>query len=221
MNAVLLNFSGSNYPITNFLSSFVDGLKSGAVHIDSFEINSLQIDKCRGCTENIFFESNGDCLCEDDFRSIYPFLRQANFWLFSLNLEDKINFSKLINVFNRFEPLFSLNGTSLLSPKILSLIFAENQQNELLNKVIQEFENLALIFNAQFLGYVFRPDILTLSYLPMNLKIIPLFEEAYYRAGNSLATKGDFEKDTFEEIFTGYLPKDSLTYEIIQKLRKS
>lgn len=213
MDTILLTIvENSNSIIKSFLGGFANGIRNGGNKIFEFNILDYNILDCQGCTEDIFFQPNGSCKCEDDFTSIYPFLMKCQFLVFAVDLDNRDAFKELNKILIRMEPIFpvSINGISeQKSKKLLTIVFSRlnNGLKDKIEELVEEFANL---YNYEYLGSLYRPQYKLLEHLPTNITKSFAFEEDFYRFGRELISTGAINNSLKERIERDLLPEDSL-----------
>lgn len=90
MNTLILDFTGKkNRIISKLINQFLLGMEVAGALPKVADIDKLTILNCKGCTEDINFVSDGDCLCEDDFCSLYPQFHRSENLVFIFDLGNK------------------------------------------------------------------------------------------------------------------------------------
>ncbi|ROL57744.1 hypothetical protein D9V84_03225 [Bacteroidetes/Chlorobi group bacterium Naka2016] len=217
METALLNFiEETNSTIESFLKGFTNGINQAGAKVFELNIKHYQILDCIGCTEDIFFEPNGTCKCEDDFTSAYPFLQKSQYLVFAIDL-DKQNLLKELNkVLLRMEPLFnfSFNGSLEQNTKKILLLLFSLRTSDLKPKVEEIIEEFANLYNYEYLGFLYRPDYHLLKMLPQSIARSFGFEESFTALGKELVATGKINSSIKEKIEREFLPQDSLFREI-------
>lgn len=218
MDTVLLSIvENSNSLLKSFLDAFVNGIRHSGNKIFSFNILDFQIMDCQGCTEDIFFQPNGSCKCEDDFTSIYPYLQKSQFLVFGLDLDFPETLKELDKVLLRMEPLFPaiINGTSELSSKKLFAILFSRLNISYRSKVDEHIEEFANLYNYEYLGSIHRTQYNLLERLPVSIAKSFAFEDDFSSLGLDLITTGKVNISLKERIERNLLPEDSLFREFL------
>ncbi|MGC8747434.1 MAG: hypothetical protein ACP5RR_00950 [Candidatus Kapaibacteriota bacterium] len=224
MEATLLSFfNKTNSILESFLDSFVNGFRSSNGKAYEFSVFDYQINDCKGCTEDIFFQPGGECKCEDDFNSIYPFLHKSDLLILALDLEHPRILNELTKVLLRMEPLFQIpiNGANELpSKKIFSILFSRsnNQNAQIAVQLIEEF---ATLYNYELLGIVHRSNCHLLEYLPESISKSFGFEADFFNLAQEMCKTGKLHENLRDRIEREFLPQDSLFREIVALMGRS
>ena len=73
---------GRNGITDKLLSPFLDGANEAGCEINRFYINDLRIAPCKG-DQYCWEKGNGECIQNDDMRSVLPIFGNANIWIFA------------------------------------------------------------------------------------------------------------------------------------------
>lgn len=223
MEAVILDFiDKTNDKLNALVKNFYNGIiKAGSV-AHQINLNELTFMDCLGCTEDLFFVSDGECKCDDDFTKIYPFLKRSELWVFALDVSSKKQFKELMVVLNRMEPMFQINFNGTTSPpskKIVSLLFSkfENSSEKFFVNVLEEFSKL---FNYEFLGSVLRNRYNIFELIPESIFSDLSISKDYYNLGYELASSGSLNNALVKKLQGEIIPSDSLLSDILSFLKK-
>ncbi len=211
MEAVLFDFTDSNKLLNNYIDAFANGFIRGGGKLQKIDILKIQIQDCKGCTEDIFFLPNGFCQCNDEFSNFYPILKRSEFWFMVFDIEGWNYLPKLINVLDRMEPLFdtSLNGESISTKNnILAFIFSGGRKSNAqpIEQMLTEFSEL---FDNNYLGNIRRSNYDFFSLLPVSVLKEFGFEQDFEQLGFELATKGEVNSAIVKRIERDILTEDS------------
>lgn len=224
MDILILDFTGKkNRIISKLINQFLLGMEGTGVVPKIVHIDELRIVDCKGCTEDINFVSNGDCICEDDFRLLYPQFRRSENFVFIFDLENKSLWQKLFSAMNRMEPLydFSLNSNQDGATKnIFALIFSAGNTNSTLGTLINEMETFSLLIGGKFNGYAYRPNYYELNMFDDELFKNSKFSEAFFEAGTLIAHNKPLDPTIISRIGSKIFEENSLLNEIYQNFYK-
>ncbi|MCX7909557.1 MAG: hypothetical protein N2560_08590 [Ignavibacteria bacterium] len=222
METIILDFTKpTNKVLQIFLTNFSNGLKKSGSLFHQINLNDVYILDCLGCTEDIFFVSNGKCKCNDELEKVYPLLMSSQIWVFALDITESKSIEQFIKVLNRMEPIFtlSLNGDkSLPKKKVMCLLFSregKSQPQYILN-LLKEF---AKLFNYDYLGSVFRTKYSLFEFMPESVINSFAFNQDYYNLAFELVTNGLLNNVIVERIQREIVPKDSFLQDILALLK--
>ncbi len=192
MDTLILDFTGKkNRVISKLINQFLLGMEEAGAIPKVVNINELNILECKGCTEDINFVSNGDCLCEDDFRLLYPQFRRSKNFVFIFDLENKSFWQKLFSAMNRMEPLYDFSSNDEqdgVKKNIFALIFSAGNTNSTFDTLINEMEIFSLLIGGKLSGYAYRPNCDELNIFDDELLRNSKFSKAFFEAGTSIAS---------------------------------
>lgn len=150
-------------PLKNFLSEL-------NVEIEEINLDTLCINPCEGCTQDVNFIPTPDCAhISDDMNSLYPILRESEIWIFAISLINKSIPKKVYNFIDRLEPLFNsssdvnleTNLTQLTfdgkNGKVLLLTTSEHWGKEVFEELSNQIQSVALLFSKKYFGEILRP----------------------------------------------------------------
>jgi multimeric flavodoxin WrbA len=155
----------------DILEAFLDGLQKKDVEIEFVNVKDLDISPCRGCTDNMTFEFDDDCRCEDDMNKLYPMFRESDVWIFGVSLEYEGTSYYLKNLLDRMEPLFQpvyFGGGDLpvekpRAGKIILTATYGSDTRENLALLEEELRSLAILFSKEYAGTIEFPAALALD----------------------------------------------------------
>jgi multimeric flavodoxin WrbA len=221
MEAVLLDFTNSNKIINRFLGSFLNGFRQAGGNHQSIDIFKTQILDCKGCTEDIFFQSDGNCQCFDEFSQFYPQLRERNLWFFAIDLEQRDYFPRLLNVLNRMEPLFqpNYNGDSVGAKKSIFAFIFSGSRDRHINPLVHLLKEFSQLYGYDFIGTLHRPNYDLFELLPDSISSDFNFEQDFERLGFEFARTGKVDETISQRLERNLLPNDSFLKDFALLLR--
>jgi len=82
-NVLVINSSinGDSGIVGKMSESFINGMISQNANVETVHIAGLNINSCRGCTEDLCFESSGQCQIDDDMQLLLPKLINSDIWI--------------------------------------------------------------------------------------------------------------------------------------------
>ncbi|MCX7879370.1 MAG: hypothetical protein N2517_01785 [Ignavibacteria bacterium] len=218
LNAFLIDFAdGKSQFVTKLIESFVDGLKKGGANVEILKVGKVQISKCRSCTEDLFFVSNGDCKCLDEFSSFYGEFKKSNLWVFALDITNKLFLEDFNNVLNRMEPLFRLKSNPKKKKLLASLIFSKGRAS-IANNISKLIEDFAILYDYQYLGSVVRNDYGVIELLPQKTLNEFAFETDFLNLGYDLTRLNALSPTITERVARNIRPENSFINEISKLL---
>lgn len=221
MDAVLFDFTNSNKHLKSYIDSFTNGFIRGGGNLQKIDIFDIQIQECKGCTEDIFYHSEGTCRCNDEFSSFYPILKKSEFWFMVFDSERWNYLTRFINVLDRMEPLIqpSMNGeTKSFSNNVLAFIFSgSNKSNS--QPIVQMLSEFSMLFNSNYLGNIHRSNYDLFSLLPVSVLKEFGFEKDFENLGFELAVRGEVNSTIKERIERDIFTEDSFLKDFALLLR--
>ena len=208
------------------LNPIIEGMKNSGANVDVYYTHRMHIEKCRGCTENINFESTGKCIVVDDMQYIYPKMKKADLWVFASPNYEKVINNSLIRLFDRLEPLFEtyptfVNGngnTNAKKGKILLVSVSTEFGNEGFEKLIEQVKSLSDMFNREFIGSVLRSS----SWVLSENGIVPDSIEQLYKtlkkAGEEITQTGKLSKTILKEVNKELINRKSFLANIFSEM---
>lgn len=160
---------GENHSLELLIKPLVRYLSSHKVEIEVVNLDTLSINPCEGCTEDINFEPTPCCAhINDDMNSLYPILRESEIWIFAISLNNKSIPKKVYNFIDRLEPLFnSSDNTFELSltdltlarnnGKVFLLSTSEHWGKEVFEEISNQIQSVSLLFSKEYFGEILRP----------------------------------------------------------------
>jgi len=230
INVLAFNCSPNeeNGNTAKILNHLLDGIKSKGASVELYYTQRLNINKCKGCTEDPRFSSTGECIMVDDMKYLYPKMRNADIWIFaSPNYNNTIN-SSLLTLFDRLEPLFepftihtngnSSNNNHSVKKKMLLISTGNQFDYTSFQKLTEHVESLSHLFNREFLGAIVRQH----AWILNDHEILPAAIEKYfadiYNAGVEIIQKGKLQKTTLNKLNKDLITKKSFLGSIISEL---
>lgn len=222
MDILILDFTGKkNRIISKLINQFLLGIEEAGAIPKIVNIDELSILDCKGCTEDINFVSNGDCLCEDDFRLLYPQFRRSENFVFIFDLGNKSLWQKLLSIMNRMEPLYDFALNSNQSNKnIFALIFSTGSTNSTLSTLINEIETFSLLIAGKFGGYAYRPNYNELNMFDDEVLKNSKLSRAFFEAGALIAHNKPLDPVIASRIGSRIFEESSLLNEIYRDFYK-
>ncbi len=222
MDTLVLDFTDKyNRIVSKLTSQLILGMEIAGASPKIIYLDDLDISSCKGCTEDINFVSNGDCLCQDDFRLLYPLIRRSENLIFVLDIYKKSIWETLVSSMNRMEPLyeFPLNNEHKNSSKyIYALIYSAGGRNSAVDLLINEIENFAILIGGKYCGYLYRPDYDALNMLSDefldSFKYLGVFREA----GMSIIKSKSLDGETVNKVGEKIFEDDSFLNEVFQNI---
>lgn len=210
INVLIFNFS-TNEESSNtskFLQPLINGMKLQGANIEHYYTQRMNIEKCKACTEDPNFMSNGECNIVDDMKYLYPKMRQADIWIFATPNHPNVinsNFSKFLD---RLEPLFEpfaeiKNGNQLKTKprgKVLLVSTSNDFEFSTFNLLIDHVESFTLLLNREFIGSLLRPHYWVRNLNSFMTNKIKSLEQNLFKAGEELVTDGKLSKELIKEI---------------------
>jgi len=201
------------------LNPLLEGMKKAGASIDKYYTHRMNIEKCRACTEDVSFQSPGECNIVDDMKYIYPKLRESELWVFaSPNYPKGIN-SSLIKLLDRLEPLFEpfanqTNGTKLpvknkFKGKILLVSTCSQFEFGSFKSLIEHIESFSLLFGREFAGSILRPHSWTLNTGELLSSSINILNSSLNNAGAELIETGRIKEETVKSVNKNLISKKS------------
>lgn len=224
MDILILDFIGKKNRITSKLvNQFLLGMEGAGAIPKIVNIDELNILDCKGCTEDVNFVSNGDCLCEDDFRLLYPQFRRSENFVFIFDLGNKSLWQKLFSAMNRMEPLydFSLNvNQGEVNKNVFALIFSAGNKNTTFEVLLHEIKNFSFSIGWKFGGYLYRPNYNELNIFDDEFLQNSKFSQAFFEAGTSIARNKSLDPAITDRISNKIFDESSFLNELYQDLYK-
>ncbi len=228
MKAIAFNTSpcGKNGYTEKILQPFLAGLKESGTELKLYYTNELDIQPCRGCTDETTFESNGKCLCDDDMNDLYPQFRESDIWIFaSPNYPNNIS-PVFKNLLDRLEPLyqpvFETNGSpdyekQQEKDKTGKIVFISSGglwEKESFNQIEDQIRSVSTLFNMEFAGSLLRPHSWALDALAgMGYEPKDIYEAAY-KAGAEVVKNGSMPADILNNVSRELVPKENFMNEL-------
>ncbi|MFN3307436.1 MAG: hypothetical protein ACK42Z_09680, partial [Candidatus Kapaibacteriota bacterium] len=86
MEAVIFNFLNSTPLLTNsLLENFIEGISKCNHPVHRINLSSMKVLDCMACTEDIWFDPNSGCKCEDELSKLYPILKKSQLLVFAID----------------------------------------------------------------------------------------------------------------------------------------
>ena len=210
-----------NAVITGKMSqAFINGILAQNAEVDVVNITGMNINSCRGCTEDLCFESSGKCQIQDDMQTILPRLVDSDIWVIATSVKDNSIHINLRNLIDRLEPLYEpafnmLNGTSSKKAgKIVLLACSSDSGTEVFNEIINDIKSVSVLLGRDFAGAILRPHTRALS----ALDYFSNFSENIYSnitlAGEELIRNGKISRNTILNISSELTTKNSFISQV-------
>lgn len=223
METVILDFTTNTSFLINFLlDNFIKGISESKYPVHRIKLSSIEVLDCKACTEDIWFDPNCACKCEDDFSVSYPILKKSQLLVFAFDLDYRNLLKELSKVIDRLEPLFQLNynGDSLINAKkILSLVFSR-ANNSLAEKVSTLLEEFSSIYNYEFLGQIHRGQIHLMELMPESIVKSLGFDLDFYKLAFDLSNGNTLSENLQSRIQRDLTPDDSVLNKIFSAYRR-
>lgn len=193
----------------SILNPFLEGAKESGAEIEIFYSGKMEIQPCKGCTADSYFESPGFCRNNsDDMNSLYPKLRAADVWVFATPTYSTGPSEAFLNFLDRLEPLFQpFNGLGGLdkhfidSNKVGKVVFISSSKVKNLdhfNDIKKHIKNLTNLFSRQFAGALLRPHAGALTAMPfMGLCCDDIYESSK-QAGREIVKNGKIPNELID-----------------------
>lgn len=216
-----------NETVSRLIKSFIAGLEQSENSVEIINTASLEINSCRGCTEDYTFESPGRCHQDDDMQELYPKLREADVWIFATPHSKKSYNNSLKIFFDRLEPLFDTvfnlkNGTSnVVTPKqsrVLLLATSDDFDIACFDNLIEQVRNMCLLYNREYIGAVLRPHIWSLSAYDYIGKPVDTIYSNIESIAKEFSLSGELLPELLSEFDKELIPKDSFLSDIGSRL---
>ncbi len=212
------------------LQPFIKGLRSEGADVELKYIYGMNITPCNGCTNDILFEPEQECLIEDDMKELYHKLNDADLWLFaSPNYLNSVT-SGLKNLFDRLEPLFEaphIFENNQCYDKIKQSLTKRTSQGSVLlittcghwgmdnfKSIIEQVEYVADMMGRKFLPPIVRPHSSVLKSLSNLGKSPTDVYIAAEQAGIELVRTGTISQENINIISRELVPRDSFIQEL-------
>jgi hypothetical protein len=215
LNASPNEDNGNTYLI---LKPFLDGMKASGADIELIYLNRLNILPCKECTDDLTFESNGECNCDDDMNMLYPKFREADIWIFATpNYYDGL-VPKMKHLLDRLEPLFSLGddftANNGFTGKLAFVSTCDLYDLNNFDIITSHFKALSELFAKEFAGALLRPHINALLALRETGNSVEDVFEAANDAGKQIIVNGKISTRTLESVSRRLVPKKSFIAEL-------
>ncbi len=200
------------------MDSFISGMEESGATVEIVNTDSMTILPCRACTDDVSYETDGECKCEDDMQALYPKLKESDVWVFASPITDSTLSNDIINILDRLEPMFQpvlkLKGTSIRIPKKGKIAFLSSTKDYELTSfanAVNHFKSISKMYEREYAGSVLRPH----SWAISNLDSVGLHTEdilnAAKEAGKELINNGKISTEIQHRISGELVPKKSFT----------
>ncbi|OYT15503.1 MAG: hypothetical protein B7C24_12745 [Bacteroidetes bacterium 4572_77] len=203
MKAVVLDFfaTNENKKERAILNSFINGMDMEGVKIETVHICEKQIDACQKCVKDLSYTPTATCLLDDDMNKLYPKLDEAEFWVFAFPFFTSFNNTVLVNVLNRFEPLFLPNeGPTEKSGKMFIISTSASWDIGVFNPMVEQLKDFASLYNRTYAGAILRPDFTESSIKNNYNGFLNVINKAAKKAGEELIINGKVSEPILETI---------------------
>jgi multimeric flavodoxin WrbA len=177
MKIVFINYYPQNgktadnahkHSIELILQPFVEQLRKINIEIEEVNLDSLNINPCEGCTQDINFVPTPGCEhINDDMNSLYPVLRNSEIWVFAISMNNKSIPKKVNNFIDRLEPLFNSSDLSFENAltqltfdqskgKVFLFATSEHWSKEVFHELSNQIQSVSLLFAKKYFGEVLR-----------------------------------------------------------------
>ena len=191
--------------INKLIEPFAGGLIEAGAGVEIIDTDSMNIECCRECTADYFFESNGYCRIEDDMQALHPKLREADIWVFAASIDNESIYKNFRNFLDRLEPLFqlppistnggnysNLNGNidANIAGSVVFISISNSWSSSQSDKIIKHVQRIAELFGKQYCGAITRPHAVAITALAKNNFPPKDIFTAARKAGKQLVQKG-------------------------------
>lgn len=222
METVIFDFMKSTPSLTkSLLESFIEGISECNYPVHRINLSSTNVLDCKACTEDIWFDPNSGCKCDDELANLYPILKKCQLLVFAIDLEYKNLLKELSKVIDRLEPLFniSFNGdTRFDRKKVLALIFFRSN-GSLSIQVSNLLDEFASFYNYEYLGHIYRGQTHLVDLLPESIFKSLGFDLDYHKLAIELVKNNTLNEDLINRIQRNLTPEDSVLREIFSAYR--
>ena len=200
--------------------SFVDGMISRNAVVDKVFIAGMNINSCRGCTEDMCFESSGNCKIDDDMQLLLPKLLNSDIWVIATPVNDKTIHSNLRNFIDRLEPLYQpyfnlTNGTpKKKNGKIVLLACSNDSEISVFDELVDNIKSVSVLLDRDFAGAILRTQVWAMSALDYFGNVSDDVFKNLFIAGEELISEGKIKRTTLLEISSELVNKRSFITQI-------
>lgn len=231
MNALILNCGSAQNKnlLAELIQPFADGLTEAGAGVEIIETESMNIECCRECTADYFFESNGYCIVEDDMQVIHPKLREADIWVFAASIDTVSVYNNFRNFLDRLEPLFQLppvstngdnksNAGRNITGKVVFISISNSWGASQFDTIIKHVQSTAELFGKQYCGTITRPHASAITALQKNNFPPEDIFKAARNAGKQLVQEGCIDSRYLRTISRPLIAKKSFIRKLSHNL---
>ena len=228
MKAIAFNTSprGRKGYTEKLLQPFLEGLRQTGTDLKLYYMNELDIQSCRGCTEDSAYETDGKCKCDDDMSDLYPVFRESDIWIFAAPNYPNTSSPELKKLLDRLEPLyqpvFETNGSESAdefrekekNDKIVFISTSGLWEKSAFNLIEDHLISVSMLFDKEYAGSLLRPHSWALEALTeMGYEPKDVYESAY-QAGIEVVKNGVIPDDIRDNISRELVPKENFMNEL-------
>lgn len=191
------------------LKHFLTGLKRAGAEYEVVNLNMMDIKACRLCTEDLTFDDNGRCQCDDDMQLLYPKLKEYENWVIATPFTGKIP-GKLINFLDRLGPLFESNLDDPevhLNGNIALISTTAHYESDSFGSLSEHFEDFTPVVSKRFTGSIARPHAPALDFAETDGELIKEVLSASERLGKQFANSSSFNNEDLQEVSRAIITK--------------
>ncbi len=206
MKAALISEYSNTQLVTAITETFVRQLTKHGITLSHFDIESMNIEPCEGCTGDYLFETNGKCRKDDDMNKIYPGLKDCDTWLFSFPIVSGKMPEPLRNFIDRLEPLFKFELNSKEHEMNrdhkgnLAVIAGIDGSSNGLEEMEFHFAQLAAMYDKKFSGIMAIPNSGALELMYRYGNKLPVLFDAAEESGRQFANIRDINPALIEAL---------------------
>lgn len=189
--------------LNNLLDSFLAGASKNGAEIKSLNLQDYNIKLCKGCFEEMAFESKSNqCYQDDDMNVIYPELNSADVWVLAFPYTFCGSNRDLFNFLDRFEPLMHIDNASTRNKdgKILVISTCSFWDEANYYPLLEQFKDFCAMYNMKFAGALVRPDARLFNTLEQDRGEIFSILSAAEQAGEFITHNKEIPEQIFRTV---------------------
>ncbi|MGE5479341.1 MAG: flavodoxin family protein [Chloroflexota bacterium] len=224
MKILIINFDNPGHASLNLMiDAFVSGAEGAGAECVRLNVHELKINPCLGCTDDLFFSSDGECRQHDDMISVYPHMRSSEAWIFAFSLNNEHAMRQLRNLLDRLEPLmnvpFKTNGNGSKHGKVALLSVTEDWNVKRFTPVVELFKTMSGAFEKELVGEMLRPHCEALVALRNLHANVQETLDAVREAGAEVVTQERINPETLKNIQKELISEQSFINELLVKTK--
>lgn len=214
------------------LNPFLDGLREKGAEIELLYVADMNIEPCRGCTNDLLFNPTGECKIHDDMQDLYQRLSECELWIFATpNYLNNVTAS-MKNLMDRMEPLFEPGYEFNLPDANVEKKYKKFPNGKMLlistcglwgmenfNMMVEQMKYVAEMFGREFVTPLLRPHAGTMTALTRMGK--PMYDvyAAAKVAGEELVETGKIASETADNVAKELVSRNSFIQELVLMTR--